>query len=88
MDRYVAFATSLPVSGPVDEILIGVPADYGRRWGIETEYRQIEQVSAKTTNRSQGIRLRVFFASVFVFNMWTIDATGGAWSAGRGILHC
>ena len=73
LDRYVAFATSLPVSGPVDEILIGVPADYRRRWGIETGYRQIEQVRAKTTSRSQGIRLLVFFASVFVYNMWAIE---------------
>ena len=33
LGRYVVFATSLPVSGPADEILIGVPADYRRRGG-------------------------------------------------------
>ena len=74
LGRYVVFATSLPVSGPADEILIGVPADYRRRgWGIQTGYRQTEQLRAKTTGQSRGILLPVFFASVFAYNMWAIE---------------
>ena len=73
IDRYVAFATNLPVSGAADEIMEGIPSDYRRRWGIETGYRQIEQVRAKTTSRKQGIRLLVFFISIFVYNMWAVE---------------
>ncbi len=74
LDRYVAFATGLPVSGPADEILIGVPADCRRRGGgIETRYGQMKQVRARTTGLSRGIRPPVFFASVFVYNMWVIE---------------
>ncbi len=72
VEQYVAFATNLPFSNALHEIDTASP-DYRKRWGIETGYRQIEQIRAKTISRNQDIRLLAFFVSVFVYNMWAVE---------------
>ncbi len=85
VEQYVAFATNLPFSNALHEIDTASP-DYRKRWGIETGYRQIEQIRAKTISRNQDIRLLVFFVSVFVYNMWAIERNrDDIWCARRDL---
>ena len=61
--RFIAFATN---ARWVDTV------KYGKKWGIETGYRMIEHMRAKTSNRSSTVRAFYFWHSLLVFNLWVI----------------
>jgi putative transposase len=67
-DLYFAFATNLPIS--VAESVSYIPQEYRRRWGIETGYRVMGMVKAKTTSKNYVLRLTYRLAAVFLYNMW------------------
>ena len=67
-DLYFGFATNLPRS--VAESLSYIPEEYRRRWGIETGYRVMGMVKAKTTSKNYVLRLTYRLAAVFVYNVW------------------
>ncbi len=69
---YVVFATNLGAARVRREVR-RLPEDYRRRWGIETGYRQIEEVRPRTTSRDLAFRLMLFYASLFMYNMWAIE---------------
>ena len=71
-DRYIVFATNLPMGRAQLGILM-LPEEYRLRWGIETAYRQIEEVRPWTTSRSATFRMILFFASLFMYNMWAVE---------------
>ena len=71
-DNYVVFATNLPMARAQLGILT-LPEEYRRRWGIETAYRQIGEVRPRTTSRSATFRMILFFASLFMYNMWATE---------------
>ena len=85
-ERYHAFATSLPAANALGE-LDGLPEEYRKRWGIETGYRQVEQVSPKTTSRDASYRMMLFFVSLFLYNMWSIERHRADSRAGRVTLN-
>lgn len=65
-EKYIAFATSDP---QLDV------AEYAKRWGIETGYRQIEDVRAKTRSSRHGPRVFYMALTMMLFNVWiVIDA--------------
>ena len=68
-DRYVAFATNLP-KHRIHCTVKSLPEVYKDRWGIETGYRQIEQVRARTRSCSFPLRLFLFYFSAISANMW------------------
>ena len=72
MEMYVVFATNLAAARVRREIR-KLPEDYRRRWGIETGYRQIEEVRPWTTSRDLAFRLMLFYTSLFMYNMWAIE---------------
>jgi hypothetical protein len=67
-DLYFGFATNLPKS--VAESVSYIPQEYRRRWGIETGYRVMGMVKAKTTSKNYVLRLTYRLAAVFVYNVW------------------
>ena len=65
-EKYIAFATSDP------ELDV---AEYAKRWGIETGYRQIEDARAKTRSSRHGPRVLYMALTMMLFNAWiVIDA--------------
>ena len=62
-DKFVAFATN---ARWVDVV------KYGKRGGIETGYRIIEQMRAKTSSQSPTVRTFYLWYSLLVFNLWVI----------------
>ena len=62
-DNYQPFSTSRP----------GIDVEeYGKRWGIETGYKMIEDVRVRTRSESPDVRFMYFAASVVIFNTWVI----------------
>lgn len=46
---------------------------YGKRWGIETKYRQLDHdFKAKTTSKNYMLRLFYFLFSVCLYNLWVL----------------
>ncbi|MCG8531376.1 MAG: transposase [Desulfovibrionales bacterium] len=72
VEMYVVFATNL-AAARVRRETRKLPEDYRRRWGIETGYRQIEDVRPWTTSRDLAFRLMLFYTSLFMYNMWAIE---------------
>ena len=62
-EKYIGFATNKP-DLDVEE--------YARRWGIETGYRMIENVRARTHSKDPVVRLLCFVYSVAFFNAWVM----------------
>lgn len=62
-DDYQPFSTSRP----------GIDVEeYGKRWGIETGFRMVEDVRIRTRASSPDTRFMYFAASVVVFNTWVV----------------
>ena len=71
-DNYQPFSTSRP----------GIDVEeYGKRWGIETGYKMIEDVRARTRSESPHVRFLYFAASVVIYNTWVM---AGLTRVGRG----
>lgn len=64
--RYIGFVTNRP---SID------PKMYKSRWGIETEYRMIEDVRAKIHSKNPTVRLLYFVYSIMIFNAWVVANT-------------
>jgi IS4 transposase len=62
------FATNLHRS--VAASVSYIPVEYRRRWGIETGYRVMGMVKAKTTSKNYVLRLTYRLAATFVYNVW------------------
>ena len=62
-DKYVAFATNTPWTDM---------EEYGRRWGIETGYRMVENARAKTSSVKKPARIFCFLYSLMLFNAWIL----------------
>ena len=65
------FATNIPLNRALHE-LSKIPRLYRMRWGIETAYRQIEEIRPWTTSRKSQYRAILFYTSLFAYNMWAI----------------
>ncbi len=85
-DRYVVFATSLPARRVMMELSV-LPDEYRYRWGIETGYRQVEQVRPRTYSRDHLFRMMMFYVALFVHNMWAIERHRAAVPPGRMTLR-
>ena len=71
-DNYQPFSTSRP----------GIDVEeYGKRWGIETGYKMIEDVRVRTRSDSPHVRFLYFAASVVIYNTWVM---AGIVPVGRG----
>ncbi|GAA0266831.1 transposase [Halobacterium noricense] len=74
-DETVVFATNQDVDDEIEldrretENLIN---RYRRRWGIETNYRALEEFLPKTTSKDYSVRLFHFGFGVLMFNMWRL----------------
>lgn len=62
-EEYIAFATNNP------EMDV---AEYDKRWGTETGYRQMEDIRAKTRSRSHGPRVMYVALTLMLFNAWIL----------------
>ena len=71
-DDYIVFATHLPMGRAQLGILM-LLEKYRRKWGIETAYRQMEEIRPWTTSRSATFRMILLFASLFMYNMWAVE---------------
>ena len=71
-ERYHVFATNLSPARALDEIET-LPEEYRRRWGIETGYKQVEQVRPRTTSRNASFRAIMFYVSLFMYNTWAVE---------------
>ena len=69
--QYVAFATNIPLNRALHD-LSKIPRLYRMRWGIETAYRQIEEIRPWTTSRKSQYRAILFYTSLFAYNVWAI----------------
>jgi putative transposase len=47
---------------------------YRRRFGIETSYRQMHQVRAKTTSRNPALRLLLVGLALLIVNLWVLTS--------------
>jgi hypothetical protein len=74
-DETVVFATNQDVD---DEIELdrreteNLMNRYRRRWGIETNYRALEDFLPETTSKDYSVRLFHFSFGVLMFNMWRL----------------
>lgn len=71
-EQYIVFATNIPVKDAVREMCL-IPKAYRLRWGIETGYKQIEEIRPWTTSRDEAYRMLLFHVSVFMLNMWALE---------------
>ena len=56
----------------VKDIIADIPEEYRERWGIETGYRNIGFMRAKTRSMIPGARWLLFLFSAAVANFWTL----------------
>lgn len=70
-DRYIAFLTNIQVSKP-EQLLRRIPKLYKARWGIETGYRVLEDIRAKTKSPKVTARLFFLFFSLVFMNFWVL----------------
>ena len=50
-----------------------LPEEYRKRWGIETGYRQIEEIRPRTTSRDDVFRMMLFYTALLFYNLWTVE---------------
>lgn len=62
-DKLIGFATNCP-DADVEK--------YAKRWGIETAYRVIENMRAKTRSKQPGARIFCFLYSLLIYNIWIL----------------
>ena len=83
-DKYVVLAYRSRRK-KVKDIIADIPEEYRKRWGIETGYRNIGFMRAKTRSMIPGVRQFLFLFSAAVANLWTL-ANYGAVGAKDGIV--
>lgn len=70
-DRYVAFATNLPIQTQA-ELVEALPKEYRTRWIIETGFRTIKDVMAKTCSRYLHVRLILINLAFLLYGLWRL----------------
>ena len=70
-DKYVVLAYR-SVRRNVNDVIADIPEEYRKRWGIETGYRNIGFMRAKTRSTIPGVRQLLFLFSAAVANLWTL----------------
>jgi len=65
----IAFITNLDVSERSAQDLVEL---YGKRWGIETSYRQKNDFKAKTCSKNYSIRLFYNMMSFILLNLYVL----------------
>ena len=69
----------------IEDIITDIPEEYRSRWGIETGYRNIGYMRAKTRSMIPGVRWFLFMFSAALANFWTF-ANYAAASTQSGII--
>ena len=69
----------------IEDIISSIPEEYRTRWGIETGYRNIRFMRAKTRSMIPGVRWFLFMFSAALANFWMF-ANYAAASTQRGII--
>ena len=70
-DKYVVLAYRSRRK-KVKDIIADIPEEYRKRWGIETGYRNIGFMRAKTRSMIPGVRQLLFLFSAAVCNLWML----------------
>ncbi|MDE0526055.1 MAG: transposase [Thaumarchaeota archaeon] len=68
-DQCAAFATNLPVCTR-KELADVLPEEYRRRWIVETGFRTIKDVLAKTCSRRLHVRRILFYFALLSYGLW------------------
>jgi len=73
-ERYYALVTdTLPCENEDTlDFCIDLAKDYGKRWGIETGYRDKIELRGFTHSLSYSVRLFLFLLSVLLYNLWKL----------------
>ena len=71
IDKYIVLAYRGCRRNMAD-IIADIPEEYRKRWGIETGYRNIGFMRAKTRSMIPGVRWLLFLFSAAVANFWTL----------------
>ena len=69
----------------IEDIIADIPEEYRSRWGIETGFRNIGFMRAKTRSMIPGVRWFLFMFSAALANFWMF-ANYAAASTQRGII--
>ena len=69
---YLVYATNMPM-GMARRAIKGIPAAYKRRWAIETGYRCVEGIRARTKSNCVQARVFLFFFTMTVNNVWAMQ---------------
>ena len=70
-DKYIAFATNIVVKS-AKNLLRYIPNMYRDRWGIETGFRSLKDVRAKTKSPRTAARLFLMIFSLVFVNFWVL----------------
>jgi len=73
-ERYYTFITDMLPSENQNtlDFCIDLAKDYGKRWGIETGYRDKIEFRGFTHSLSYSVRLFLFLLSVILYNLWRL----------------
>ena len=69
---YLVYATNMPV-GLARKAIKEIPAAYKKRWAIETGYRVVEKIRARTKSNCTQARIFLFFFTMTVNNVWALQ---------------
>ena len=70
-DQYIAFATNLPIRTR-EELIDILPDDYRKRWIVETGFRVIKDVLARTCSRALHVRMILFYFALLLYSLWRL----------------
>ena len=70
-EKHLTFARNLPFTS-TDEMPSFIPKTYRQRWCIETGYRVMKRIMARTCSNSLAMRLLLFYLPVLLYNLWRI----------------
>ncbi|MCK5022877.1 MAG: transposase [Candidatus Aenigmarchaeota archaeon] len=72
-DETMAFVTNTDISNSDIDFLEDMADDYGKRWGVETSYKDInEAFRARTVSVNYTIRFFYYMFSVIFYNVWIL----------------
>ena len=71
-DKYIVLAFSGNYVS-AEDIIADIPEEYRKRWAIETGYRSIGNMRAKTRSMTPGVRMFLFMFSAMMANFWAIS---------------
>ena len=69
---YLVYATNMPM-GAARRAVKAIPAAYKKRWAIETGYRVVEKIRARTKSNCTQARIFMFFFTMTINNVWAME---------------